>query len=84
MSTEANKERIHKLLQGIGDCDVKDAVIVFEMPTSDGIKPHILQIGSPMACMALTEWAASFQHEQVYEGLEVSVWYDDEDESDEV
>jgi len=80
MSIEAQQERLQKLLRGLEDCGVSNAVIMFEMKAGGEVKPHIARIGSPMACMALTEWAASYQHEEVYEGLEVSVWYDEDDD----
>ncbi len=82
MNREALNERLQKLLAGLSECGIDNAAIVFEGPTSEGMKPHVLRVGSPIACLALTEWAASFQHEEVYEGLEVSVWYDDEDEDE--
>jgi len=77
MSIEANKERLQKLLDGMQDCGITNAVLMFEMRTGEGISPHIVKIGSPMACLAMTEWAAIYQHEEVYEGLEVTVYYDD-------
>jgi hypothetical protein len=81
MNTEAKKERLKILMRGLQECGVTDAVLMFEMPTDGEKLPHIVKLGSPMACMALAEWAASYQHEQVYEGLEVTTWYDeDEDE----
>jgi hypothetical protein len=36
-----------------------------------------------MACLSLANWCASYQHEEVFEGLEVTTWYSDEDEEDE-
>lgn len=82
MKREALNERLQHLLAGLSDCGIDNAALVFECETNDGLKPHVLRIGSPIACLALTEWGASFQHEEVYEGLEVTVWYDDEDEDE--
>ena len=84
MSVPATKERVARLLDGLAECGIVNAVVMFEYDSGDGECPHIAKIGSPMACMALSEWASSFQHEEVYEGLEVSVWYDDDEEEDEV
>ena len=84
MSTKKDKEAIHRILGCLQDCGVSVAVLVFEMKAGDSIKPHILKLGSPMGCMALTEWAASYQHEEAYEGLEVTTWHDDDEDEDEV
>ncbi len=83
MSRGATNERLRKVVEALQDCGIDNACLVFEGDTSEGMKPHVLRVGSPIACLALTEWAASFQHEEVYEGLEVSVWYDD-DENEEI
>jgi hypothetical protein len=59
--------------------------VAFEMPTAEGLTPHLIKHGSPMACMSLDRMVATYQRDEVFEGLEVSVWYDDdEDEADEV
>ena len=84
MKRDALNERLQKLTECLADCGIDNAALVFEGPTSEGMKPHVLRVGSPIACLALTEWAASYQHDEVYEGLEVSVWYDDDEDEDDV
>jgi hypothetical protein len=79
MTDDAKSERIKNLLLGLAEFGVDNAVVIFELPTRDGIRPHFIRTGSPLACLGLTEWAATYQHEEAYEGLEITI-YDEEDE----
>jgi hypothetical protein len=82
MNTQEKMDKIRELMETLSEVGIYNAVLAFEMPTAEGLTPHLIKHGSPMACLALTEWSASFQHDEAYEGLEVSIWYDDEDEED--
>ncbi len=80
MSIEATKERIRRAMKLLQDCGIKDAVLVFEGEAGGDIVPHIVKVGSPLACLAMSEWAATYQREEAYEGLEVAIWYDEDDD----
>lgn len=83
MNTQDKLDKIQELMQSLSEVGIYNAALAFEMPTAEGLTPHIIKHGSPMACMSLSEWSATYQREQVFEGLEVSVWYDDDDDEDE-
>ena len=82
MNTQKKLDRIQRLLDGLADEGIDNAVIALELETAEGLTPHLLRQGSPMACFALTGWAYNFQDEEVNEGLDVSIWYDDDEEDE--
>jgi len=83
-NTDATDERIRMLAMGLTECNIRDAVIIFEMKTDNGIVPHVLKIGSPMACLALTGWAYKWQCHEADRGFDLNFGEDDDEAEHEV
>ena len=54
-------ERIYVAVAQLREAGVNDAVIAFEALDDNGeVQPFVIRVGSPMACLALAEFASDY------------------------
>lgn len=78
MTPAAVKKRLHLAVEHLQEAGVRDCMIAFEGTDEDGsVHPYVLRIGSPMACLALAQFASDYLEQQRNSGI-----YQNEDDDE--
>lgn len=57
-------ERIKRAIDELREAGISDCVLCFEaMDETQNIAPYVIRVGSPMACLALAEFAGDYLRE---------------------